>query len=61
VTLVLHEHPFASYCQKVLIALHELELPFERVLVEGREEHRNLWPLDTIPVLVDADDGLMLP
>jgi glutathione S-transferase len=61
VTLVLHEHPFASYCQKVLIALYELELPFERVLVEGREEHRSLWPLDTIPVLVDTDDGLMLP
>ena len=59
--LVLHEHPFASYCQKVLIALYELELPFERVLVEGREEHVRLWPLDTIPVLVDAEAGLMLP
>jgi glutathione S-transferase len=61
VALVLHEHPFASYCQKVLIALYELELPFERVLVEGREEHVKLWPLNTIPVLLDTDAGLTLP
>ena len=26
--LVLHEHPFASYCQKVLIALYENGTPF---------------------------------
>jgi hypothetical protein len=26
VTVVLHQHPSASYCQKVLIALYELEL-----------------------------------
>jgi glutathione S-transferase len=59
--LVLHEHPFASYCQKALIALYELELPFERVLVEDRDEHVKLWPLNTIPVLVDTDAGLTLP
>jgi glutathione S-transferase len=56
---VLHQHPFASFCQKVLIAFHELELPFETVLVEGRDEHLRLWPLGTIPVLVDGD--LVLP
>jgi hypothetical protein len=27
VTLVLHQHPFASYRQKALIALYELDLP----------------------------------
>ena len=59
--LVLHEHPFASYCQKVLIALYELGLPFERVLVEDRAEHVKLWPLDTIPVLVDTGADLTLP
>jgi glutathione S-transferase len=37
--MVLHQHPFASFCQKVLIALYELGLEFETVLVEGREEH----------------------
>jgi glutathione S-transferase len=60
-SLTLYQHPFASYCQKVLIALYELELPFERVLVEGREEHVKLWPLNTIPVLVDGEAGLTLP
>jgi glutathione S-transferase len=57
--MVLHQHPFASFCQKVLIAFYELELEFETVLVEGRDEHLKLWPLGTIPVLVDGD--LMLP
>jgi glutathione S-transferase len=28
VTLVLHQHPFASYCQKALVALYELDVPF---------------------------------
>jgi glutathione S-transferase len=59
--LVLHQHPFAAYCQKALTALYELELPFERVLVEGRAEHLELWPLGSIPVLEDTDAGLMLP
>jgi glutathione S-transferase len=61
VALVLHQHPFASYCQKALIALYELGLPFERVLVEGREDHVKLWPLGSIPVLVDTDAGLTIP
>ena len=59
--LVLHQHPFASYCQKALIALYELGLPFDRVLVEGREELVELWPLGSIPVLVDTDAGLTIP
>jgi glutathione S-transferase len=61
VALVLHQHPFASYCQKVLIALYELGLPFDGVLVEDREEHVELWPLGSIPVLVDTDAGLTIP
>src|SRR5215204_3042518 len=63
-TLVLHQHPFASYCQKVLIALYELELPFDSSLVEGAEgraELARLWPLAGIPVLRDEDAGLTLP
>jgi glutathione S-transferase len=59
--LVLHQHPFASYCQKALTALYELGLPFETVLVEGREEHLKLWPLGSMPVLVDTHAGLTLP
>ena len=63
-TLVLHQHPFASYCQKVLIALYELGLPFESHIVEGaegREELAELWPLAGIPVLRDEDADLTLP
>lgn len=58
-TVTLHEHPFASYCWKVLIALYELDVPFERVLVEDRAALAEIWPMATIPVLVDGD--LVLP
>lgn len=56
-SLTLHEHPFASYCWKALIALYEREVPFERHFVGGpedREELAELWPLASIPVLVDS-------
>ena len=62
--LTLHEHPFASYCQKVLIALYELELPFEVHLVEGedsRAELAEIWPIGGIPVLRDESAELILP
>lgn len=56
--LTLYEHPFALYCQKVLIALYELELPFE-VREEQRDFDRaelaELWPPASIPVLRDGD------
>jgi glutathione S-transferase len=63
-TLVLYQHPFASYCQKVLIALYELDLPFDSHLVEGAEgraELARLWPMAGIPVLRDEDADLTLP
>ena len=54
----LYAHPFSSYCQKVLIALYENDTPFElRMLGPGFDrnlaEHRALWPLARMPVLVD--------
>ena len=57
-SMKLYAHPFASYCQKVLIALYENDTPFEfRMLAPGDElaaaEHEVLWPLKRIPVLVD--------
>jgi glutathione S-transferase len=64
VTLVLYQHPFASYWQKALIALYELDLPFDSRLVEGaegREELARLWPMAGIPVLRDEDADLTLP
>jgi glutathione S-transferase len=62
--LVLHQHPFASFCWKPLIALHELGLPFASHLVldaADREELAELWPLAKIPVLRVVDEDLTLP
>jgi glutathione S-transferase len=55
-SLTLYAHPFSSYCQKVLMALWEKELPFTyRHLEEpgAMEECRALWPSGLFPVLVD--------
>jgi glutathione S-transferase len=62
--LVLHEHPFASFCQKPLVALYELGLPFARHIVTdeaSRRELAELWPPAKIPVLRDETAGLTLP
>ena len=64
-SLVLHQHPFASYCQKALIALYELELPFSTNLVDDADARAELaatlWPMATIPVLRDESADLTLP
>ena len=63
-TLVLHEHPFAAYCWKALIALYERAVPFERHFVgdaADRAALAELWPMASIPVLVDDAAGLTLP
>lgn len=59
--LTLYAHPFSSYCQKVLVALWENELPFEYRHLEKpgvAEARAALWPLGKFPVLVD--DGQMV-
>lgn len=61
-TLTLHEHPFAAYCWKVLIAINERGIAVERNFVgdaDDRARLAELWPLASIPVLVDGD--LTLP
>jgi glutathione S-transferase len=63
-TLTLHEHPFAAYCWKPLIALYEREVPFERHYVGGEEDRAELaklWPPASIPVLRDEAAGLTVP
>jgi glutathione S-transferase len=55
-SLTLYSHPFSSYCQKVLIALWENEIPFTYRHMEdpgAAEERAALWPLGRFPVLVD--------
>ena len=59
-SLTLWYHPLASYCWKVLIALYELDRPFETKLVDlGEPESRDAffakWPLGKMPVLEDGD------
>jgi glutathione S-transferase len=56
-SLILYSHPFSSYCQKVLIALWENDVPFVYRHLESpgaAEERAALWPLGRFPVLVDA-------
>lgn len=56
--LTLYAHPFSSYCQQVLIALYENDLPFTYKHLETpgvAEERAALWPFGKFPVLVDDD------
>jgi glutathione S-transferase len=51
-------HPFASFCQKVLIALYENDTPFEQCIVDFSDEtsageFKRLWPIGKMPVLRD--------
>lgn len=57
-SLVLYQHPLASFCHKVLMALYENGTPFEgRIIDLGNAESRaslaRLWPLAKFPVLRD--------
>lgn len=53
-------HPLASFCHKVLIALHEKAIPFEPVIVdfgdpESVAAFKKIWPMAKMPVLVDEE------
>ena len=53
-TIELFAHPFSSYCQKVLIALYENDVPFTYRMLEDAgvgEELASLWPMKRFPVL----------
>lgn len=63
-SLKLYAHPFSSYCQKVLIALYENDIPFEWRMLSN--DHPDLyaefaatWPLKRFPVLLDGDRPIM--
>ncbi|GLQ90000.1 glutathione S-transferase family protein [Dyella flagellata] len=62
--LKLYAHPFSSYCQKVLIALYENDIPFEWRELSSEQpeiyaEFAALWPLKRFPVLVDGNRPIM--
>jgi len=66
VTLFLYYHPFSSYCQKVLLALYERQIPFEPHEVNlgderSRAEFAAIWPYAKFPVLNDSDARVTLP
>ncbi|MDH4557247.1 glutathione S-transferase family protein [Pseudomonas sp. BN417] len=63
-SLQLFAHPFSSYCQKVLIALYENDLPFELRLLSPENpataaEFQRLWPLQKMPLLLDGERPVM--
>ena len=64
--LRLYYHPFASFCQKALIAFYENGIAFEGVIVdlgdpESRAAFAAVWPLAKFPVLRDEARGLTIP
>jgi glutathione S-transferase len=63
-TLDLYAHPFSSYCQKVLIAFYENGTPFRFRMLgpddpQALAEWTSLWPLQRMPLLVDAGRPVM--
>lgn len=58
--LTLYYHPLSSFCHKVLIALYEHAIEFEKRVIDlssetDRAELEALWPLVKFPVISDQD------
>ncbi len=65
-SLKLYFHPLASFCQKALIGLYELDVPFEKCLVDlndpaDRDAFLKVWPIGKFPVLRDETRALTVP
>jgi len=65
-SLTLHLHPFASFCQKAIIAFYENGTPFNVRFVDlgdeaSRAEFKALWPIGKMPVLRDEARGVTVP
>jgi glutathione S-transferase len=65
-SLKLYFHPFASFCQKVLVALYENQVPFEAVVVDlgdeaSRAAFEAIWPIARFPVLRDSAHNRLIP
>jgi glutathione S-transferase len=66
VSLTLHYHPLSSFCWKALVGLYELEIPFEKHLVdlsdaEARAAFLRSWPIGKFPVLRDDSRNKTIP
>lgn len=65
-SLTLYQHPLASFCHKVLIALYENGTAFESHLVdlgnpEAKADFCELWPVGKMPVLRDVARDRTVP
>ncbi|WP_077960708.1 glutathione S-transferase family protein [Ensifer adhaerens] len=65
-SLTLYQHPLASFCHKVLIALYENDTPFTSSLVdlldpEEAARFAALWPAGKMPVLTDSARDVVMP
>jgi glutathione S-transferase len=65
-SLTLHFHPLSSFCQKVLVGLYELDVPFTKCVVDlandvERAAFLKLWPMGKFPVLCDEGRGVTVP
>ncbi|MBC7686123.1 MAG: glutathione S-transferase family protein [Bdellovibrionales bacterium] len=61
-SLTLYYHPLSSFCHKVLVALYERGVDFDKRLINlgdqaERAELRAIWPLVKFPVLRDGRRG----
>jgi glutathione S-transferase len=55
-SLTLYYHPLSSFCHKVLIALYENNVAFERRIIDfgdaaGEAELQAIWPFNKFPVI----------
>ncbi|MGE6783617.1 glutathione S-transferase family protein [Ensifer adhaerens] len=65
-SLTLYQHPLASFCHKVLIALYENDTPFTSSLVDLLDpaeaaRFAALWPAGKMPVLTDSARDVVVP
>ena len=65
-SLKLYFHPFASFCQKALVAFYENDTPFEPHIVDlgnetSRAEFKKIWPIGKFPVLRDEAKDRTIP
>jgi glutathione S-transferase len=61
--LILHSHPLASFCHKVLIGLYENGIPFEHRIVDladpaSSKRLRDAWAVGKIPVLFEGERAI---
>lgn len=64
--ITLYYHPLASFCHKVLIALYEHGIDFEKRLIDlgdaaDRAELEAIWPICKFPVIRDHARGRDVP